>query len=112
IAEKAIITLFDLPTPPFVGRLAADCGLDAHGAPLRNPAELANLIRKHTLERLVFKKLEGYGGKGVRIAQFQIRGEALSAAPLGGGEAKYTPLEEYCRSVLALGQGSDWLVEE
>ncbi len=112
IAEKAIITLFDLPTPRFVGRLTVRCGLDAHGGPLRNPAELASVIRKHTLERLVFKKLEGYGGKGVRIAQFQIRGEALSAAPLGGEEASYAPLEEYCRSVLALGPGSDWLVEE
>lgn len=112
IAEKAIIALFDLPTPRFVGRLTIGCGLDAYGRPLRNPGELGSLIREHRHERLVFKKLEGYGGKGVRIAHFRFGDGALTAAPLGGGDAKYVPLEEYCRSVLTLGQGSDWLVEE
>ncbi|HKY07023.1 MAG TPA: sugar-transfer associated ATP-grasp domain-containing protein [Candidatus Binatia bacterium] len=112
IAEKAIITLFDLPTPRFVGRLAAACGVDAQGRPLRNAGELASLIRKCMVERLVFKKLEGYGGKGVRIARFRIAGENLCAAALTARNNEYVPLEDYCRSVLALGEDSDWLVEE
>jgi hypothetical protein len=113
VAEKAIITLFDLPTPRFLGRLAVGTGLDAHGRSLQNAGELSTLIRYNRLERLVFKRLEGYGGKGVRIAEFRFSGETLLAAPLGEqDDREWVSIEEYCRSTLCLSQGSDWLIEE
>jgi hypothetical protein len=113
IAEKAILSLFDLPTPRFVGRLAPMVGLTSQGDSLRNASELAALIRKSEFERLVFKKLEGYGGKGIRIAQFRLVKEILCAAPIGEtDDAKYVPLDDYCESILRLSEGTDWLVEE
>jgi hypothetical protein len=113
VAEKAIITLFDVPTPRFLGRLAPSIGLDRQGGSLRNATELSMLIRNGGFDRLVFKKLEGYGGKGVKIAQFRFFGETLCAASIGElDDRKYVSLDEYCQSVLCISQGTDWLIEE
>jgi hypothetical protein len=112
IAEKAMLSLFDLPTPRFVGRLARHAGLNREGAPLRNSSELATLIRQNRFDRLVFKQLEGYGGKGVRIAHFRLD-EKIVCAELGETDfSKYVSLENFCASVLRLPEGTDWLIEE
>jgi Sugar-transfer associated ATP-grasp len=109
IAEKAILSLFSLPTPRFLGRLAKDNGMDYLGRPLHTASELATLIRTENVDRLVFKEIEGWGGKGVKIAKLRLSGEIL-CAPINRED--YGPLPEFCESVLGLSGGGDWLVEE
>lgn len=111
VAEKAIISLFGLPTPRFIGRIAAADGLDREGRPLRNAGELAALIREGGYDRLVFKRPEGWGGKRVRIARLEVSDE-IRCASLNDPDSASVRLPEYCESVLQLSQGSDWLVEE
>lgn len=109
IPEKAILSLFGLPTPRFLGRLHAQTGRDFNGCPLRSGADLERLVRECRTERLVFKQLEGHGGKGVRIAALQLSSPVLCSAI---GERPSQPLAQYCAATLQLGAGGDWLVEE
>jgi len=109
IAEKAILSLFNVPTPRFLGRICRAIGLDAFGQGLVCAADLARLIRERKLQRLVFKELEGHGGKGVLIMQVST-GEPLSLSPLG----KEMPVgvDVFCGETLKLDRGGDWLIEE
>lgn len=109
IAEKAILSLFGLPTPAFLGRLSAQCGLDRDGAPLKSAQDLETLVRSKALERLVFKELEGFGGKGVQIVEISPADPSVCRAL---GEHVFKNLQVFCESSLALSKGGDWLVEE
>ncbi len=109
IAEKAILSLFNLPTPAFVGRLSMQCGMDSHGAPLKSAHDLETLIRTKAPQRLVFKELEGFGGKGVQIVEISPT-DPTACRPLGG--TTFDSVRAYCESTLYLSKGGDWLVEE
>jgi hypothetical protein len=109
IPEKAILTLFGIPTPRFLGRLNTRIGRDTSGGPLCNAADLEKLARKHDGRRLVFKEPEGWGGKGVRIPLIEF-GPSLMLRDPGANTAR--TLQAYCDEVLALDKGGDWVVEE
>lgn len=107
IAEKAILTLFGLPTPRFLGRLSAHVGMDARGAPLRGAGDLGRVLDAQRPDAVVFKELEGHGGKGVRIADLQRGDQGWLVRPLCGDVS--IPLEEYVRDALRLDDDGDWL---
>lgn len=109
VAEKAILSLFGVPTPRFLGLLAARNGSDNQGRPLRGADDLVALIEREGAQRLVFKELEGYGGKGVRIVDVH-RGEAVELAPLGSTTRQ--PVGAYVASTLQAAGERAWLVEE
>lgn len=109
IPEKAILTLFGLPTPRFLGRFHARAGLDHAGRPLRNAADLQGLIGEHRTARMVFKRLEGWGGKGVLIPEIKYDSIVTMNDP---GSASSRSVQDYCTDVLELDQGGDWIVEE
>ncbi|HZR03846.1 MAG TPA: sugar-transfer associated ATP-grasp domain-containing protein, partial [Burkholderiales bacterium] len=109
IAEKAILSLLSVPTPKFVGRLNAQDGVTRSGDPLNTAHDLQALIARNGYQRLVFKELEGHGGKGVRIASFEAD-DGWWALPVG--TSKRISLDNYCSSELRLNADGDWLVEE
>jgi len=109
IPEKAILTLFGIPTPRFLGRLHARLGRDSTGLPLLNAVDLERLARERRAVRLVFKRPEGWGGKQVHIPVIE------QGQPLTFREPNQTAAcsaEDYCAHMLELEQGGDWLVEE
>jgi len=110
VAEKAILNLFRLPTPRFLGRLCAHVGMDDAAAPLRSGSDLARLLDAHRLESAVFKPLEGHGGKGVLIVELQRTDGDYLVRPVCGGAPM--SLQAYVQDALALSRGGDWLVEE
>src|SRR5690625_3408196 len=70
IAEKALLNLFDIPTPRFLGRLEARAGRDSAGRPLRDASDLEQIVNRLHAERLEIGRPEGpegFGGKGVHI---------------------------------------------
>ncbi len=109
IPEKAILTLFNIPTPRFLGRLHAHIGLDASGSPLRCAADLEQLARDNGASRLVFKPLEGWGGKGVHVPRVEY-GRVMTLSEPGRNEAM--SVEDYCHRILGLDRNADWIVEE
>ncbi|MBX3642834.1 MAG: hypothetical protein KF720_07155 [Rubrivivax sp.] len=109
IPEKAVLSLFSIPTPRFLGRLQARSGRDHAGRPLQSAADLEALVRRHGLSKLVFKQPEGHGGKGVQIARVEHAQPMLCGAINAG---QLAPLVEYCDDTLCLHEGEEWLVEE
>jgi hypothetical protein len=109
IPEKAILNLFGIPTPRFLGRLNSRIGRDTSGGSLRSAAELERLARKHDARRLVLKQPEGWGGKGVRIPLVE-QGPPMTFTDDGATEAR--TVQAYCDEILALDKGGDWVVEE
>lgn len=110
VAEKAILTLFGLPTPKFLGRLCAGVGLDADASRMRDAQDLRRVLRQHGGDAVVFKELEGYGGKGIRIVQLQPDGDDFVVRPIAS--ERPMSLDAYVENDLRLGRGGDWLVEE
>jgi len=110
VAEKAILELFGFPTPRFLGRLCMHGGLDAEGKPLRSGADLVRVLDRHRPEAIVFKELEGHGGKGIRIVKLECGESGYRVEPLCDGEP--VPLEAYVRDSLCLESGGDWLIED
>jgi hypothetical protein len=109
IAEKALLTQFQIPTPRFLGRVNRSLGMDYKGRPLINAEHLVRLIQSEGCDRVVFKELEGYGGLGVRIAEIHDDGRRIRCRPLN--QETFSPIEEYCNGVLKLEAGGDWLME-
>lgn len=109
IAEKAILALFRVPTPRFLGRLSVTVGRDGTGRALTTVGSLEALLTRERIERVVFKQLEGSGGKGIRIAEIQP-GPGMSVRELGSTVS--IPFERYCADILTLSEGGDWLIEE
>lgn len=109
IPEKAILTLFGIPTARFLGRLNARAGIDAVGGPLRNASDLVRLAREQYASHLVFKPLEGWGGKGIHIPKIDFNRAVTFLEP---GSADAHEAEDYCHDILQLDRGNDWIVEE
>jgi hypothetical protein len=110
VPEKAILRLFGIPTPRFVGKLAVSYGLDTEGMPFRTAADLETQIRKRGLERVVFKRPEGHGGKDVHVISVSI-GDIIRCAPLNDLLSD-RPLAQFVSQELRLEAGEEWLVEE
>lgn len=109
IPEKAILALFGIPTSRFLGRLNLHSGCEPSGRLLRGATDLERLAREQSASRLVFKPLEGWGGKGVHVPQvFLSNGVTFREA----GRQEAFSAEEYCREVLELENDTDWLLEE
>lgn len=109
IPEKAILTLFGIPTARFLGRLNMHVGVDAVGRPLRNSSDLVRLAREQNSARLVFKPVEGWGGKGIHIPAIGLEENVTFHEP---ANVNLYEADAYCRDMLELDQGSDWIIEE
>lgn len=109
IPEKAILALFGIPTPRFLGRLEARIGCDTAGRSLRNASDLERLVGGRQIARLVFKRLEGWGGKGVHIPVVEQGPRVTFREP---GDSNAQSVQDYCTSALELNRGGDWIVEE
>lgn len=71
--EKSVLQQARIATAPMIAYLHRLYGRDAEGAPVRNAAQLEQLIARHEGQRLCFKQAEGYGGFGFSV-QFISRG--------------------------------------
>jgi hypothetical protein len=109
IPEKAILTLFGVPTPRFLGRFNACTGSDPTGQPLRSAADLERLVTARQATRLVFKQLEGWGGKGIHIPVIE-HGPSMTFREADQTNAR--SVHAYCTETLQLHRGGDWIVEE
>lgn len=109
IPEKAILTLFGIPTPRFLGQIHESTGRDYMGQPLRGSHDLARLVRDRSATRLVFKKPEGWGGKGVRIIDVELSNPPRVRLL---NEETYLDLQTFCEEQLCISKGQDWLIED
>jgi hypothetical protein len=114
VAEKALFSLFSIPSPKFYGHLHPLSGLACNNSPLRNGMDLSNLLVEHKPQAICFKLVEGWGGTGFQAAEInyddaepklismtdsavtnpiQFVDETLALRPDSEGYV----IEEYCR---------------
>lgn len=121
-AEKALLSLYGIPTAPFLGRLQQKDGLDYRGNTLSNAAELDALLAARDVQHAVFKDPEGHGGFGIQIIKLRRNGSG-NTPNTGDSNSRsvqcalltsedYQPLQTFCDDVLKLDSGSEWLIEE
>lgn len=110
VAEKAILALFGVPTPRFLGCLHRHAGRAAGGAALATGKDLEALLESVGLPRVCFKPVEGWGGAGFRAVELASGPAGLLARPLSGGPAR--PLVAYVDEDLLPAGDSGWIVEE
>jgi hypothetical protein len=108
VAEKAILTLFGLPTPRFIGFYHVPRGRTARSVPLRSSANLVALLRSHVGGRVCFKAVEGFGGGGFAALDVEIADDILRLVHPVTGVVR--SVEEWCRHLESAPDG--WLLEE
>lgn len=110
VPEKAVLTLFGVPTPRFIGLLCPRAGRDSKGRRLRSYADLDTLLRAEAVRGIVFKAVEGHGGKGVRPVILEF-GPTINCHP-PGQPGSMGPLLQFVESDLLSQSTTAWLVEE
>ncbi|MCR9186200.1 MAG: hypothetical protein NXH81_12450 [Halieaceae bacterium] len=110
ISEKAILQLVGIPTPRFLGRLHNRVGVTATGSRLVNADDLTQLLlTQQQVERVCFKLVEGYGGKGFQAVSLE-RGDTLKLRLLDS--KKVASVSEFVDNILQPGAGADYIIEE
>jgi hypothetical protein len=69
VVEKAILSLFKIPTPKFLGFMHSDTGRTCQGEALRDARDLAALLETEHPTRVCFKLVEGWSGIGFQAAE-------------------------------------------
>jgi hypothetical protein len=86
LAEKALLTLLGVPTPAYLGYAHTVAGRTAAGAPLRTVDEFEQFVGALGCERVCFKLVEAYGGRGFVPVELVKTPAATRLEPLFSGE--------------------------
>lgn len=87
LAEKAILTLFGVPTAEFIGFFHPFNGSDPNNHPLTNTAQLAQALTEHVDRKICFKLTEGWGGDGFIAAYVSAEGNQVYLSVLPENKA-------------------------
>jgi hypothetical protein len=108
VVEKAVLALFGLPTPRFLGFYHALRGRTAASGPLRGSQDLEELLRARVGQRVCFKAVEGFGGGGFAALRVECRDGSIRLVHPVTGQV-HSP-EEWSRHLDRSPDG--WLLEE
>ncbi len=97
-ADKAIRTLFHIPTPDYWGLYHPRRGHDFEGKPLCNAEDIERVIRRKAFGRFCIKSLEEYGGAGFVAVESQEQDGRLMCRKIEN--ATWQPLSAFCRDHL------------
>jgi hypothetical protein len=108
VVEKAVLALFGLPTPRFLGFYHVLRGRTAASGLLRGSHDLEVLLRERTGQIVCFKAVEGFGGGGFSAMRVERSGDSTRLVhPLSG---QISSLEDWSRHLDRSPDG--WLLEE
>ncbi len=86
ISEKAMLRLFNIPTPRFFGCFHAIHGRTHNNRPLRDSNDLTALLQTTRPSRICFKLIEGWSGSGFEAADVIYNSNNISLRPFPNGE--------------------------
>lgn len=110
LVEKALLTLFKIPSPEFLGYLHPTCGTSSHGNPLTTCHDLAQFLMEANHERICFKLPEGSGGFAFSAVQVITENHNVFLRELNNDIR--VPLTDYRPTGLPLIQPKGWLIEQ
>jgi len=108
VVEKAVLSLFGLRTPRFIGYYHSSRGRSASSHPLRSNRDLGSVLMDYVGELVCFKAVEGFGGGGFAALRVERTGDALHLVHPLTGQAR--ALEDWCAHLESSPDG--WLIEE
>jgi hypothetical protein len=103
LAEKAYLTQLGVPTPRLIGFLDPATGRDTRGLPLRDARDLERLFAEDPADRVCFKLIEGWAGRGF-VPVDVIRDRATPRFRVLGEPVVHTAAELLARPDLADGE--------
>jgi hypothetical protein len=108
VVEKAVLSLFGLRTPRFIGYYHVTRGLVGGGQTLRSSGDLDTVLRNRAGQRVCFKAVEGFGGGGFAALQVETSDGCIGLVhPLTG---ERHAIDDWCRHLEKSPDG--WLLEE
>jgi hypothetical protein len=108
VVEKAVLSLFGLPTPRFIGHYHVLRGRSGGAQPLRSSRDLHALLMDRVGQLVCFKAVEGFGGGGFAALRVERTGDVLRLVHPLTGRAR--GLEDWCADLESSPDG--WLIEE
>ena len=108
MAEKAMLSLYNIPTPQYLGYLDGKNGRTPDGQSLCTVEDLRGYMGKMDGKRICFKLLEGWGGKGFKAVDISKQDGETLIKPLDG-DAVGTDV--FCNDVLQYPKGASYMLE-
>jgi hypothetical protein len=105
LVEKSLLAGLGFPTPTFLGFLHPERGRTAAAERLNEPAHLATLLASCRGERVVFKLVEGWAGRGFIVADIDPDGRGVRVVGSRHGQVE-TVSAEVLYAALLDGEGS------
>ncbi len=115
MAEKAMFSLYNIPTPLYLGLLDEKCGTTPHGSSLKSIPELEDYLKSIVNTRLCFKLLEGWGGKGFQVVDILEENGNILLSPLdymNDSEALKISVSDYVNNFLGYSKEISYLLEK
>jgi len=88
VSEKALLSLFKIPTAEFYGFMHPVYGKDHKGHALRNGHDALRVIEENNIDKFCIKELEGFSGRGFKALQvIRLEDGSLKIRPLNKDES-------------------------
>jgi hypothetical protein len=110
VAEKALLSLFSIPTPRFWGFLHKTNGLSCRGARLCNAEDMKHLLNQERPNVFCLKQVEGWSGSGFRAVRVLYAPNGPTLESLKDG--KQSTIEDYFQEQQLLSVPGGLLMEE
>ena len=110
IASNLLLRSFNIPTPRIHGVLDRANGLTFDGAPLRNAADLGEMVRSRSLTQVCLKPISEWAGRGFVKVVFERDAETIRAQVQPSGP-KLT-LDEFCDDYLGKTREGSYLIQD
>lgn len=108
MAEKAMFSLYNIPTSEYLGYLDGTNGRTPDGTSLCTVEDLGGYLEQRDGSRICFKLLEGWGGKGFKAVDISRQDGDISIKPLDGDAVG---INEFCNDVLQYSKGTSYMLE-
>lgn len=110
LAEKSMLTLFNIPSTRYLGYFHPSNGLSINGNALRTEVDLVNYLQTENISRYCFKPVEGWAGHGVCALEVSAGAGALMVCDLKTD--KVTSFQDFYSQHLSSGINQGWIIEE
>lgn len=110
IASSLMLRSFNIPTPKIHGVLDRANGVTFDGAPLRNGADLGEMIKTRSLTQVCLKPISAWSGKGFVKVVFVRDADAIRAHVQPSGPA--LTLDKLCGEYLDETRFGSYLIQE
>lgn len=110
IASSLLLSSYGIPTPKIHGVLDRARGQTFEGAPLRDGADLEELVRSRTLSGICFKPISAWSGRGFVKVAFVREAGAIRAMVQPSGPS--LALDELCSEYLGKTPDGSYLLQD